>query len=576
MEMESAPGFSRREWGFVAFCTLVGAVLRIWGFGQLGLQHFDEGIYAIAGLWGQLPGGFADVGELLIPYAPPGFPLLVGLSYLVFGAMDRAAILVSIIAGTATVPVAAWIARRTFGTGAGAAAAALVALSGMHIAYSRVALTDATFLLVWLIALGVGGWFLERPRAGRAVLFGLCVGLAQNFKYNGALTGLIVALAVVLDLVLDPERSRHAPRRIALLVLAGVVSALVYLPWFLYVESHGGYAGLLAHHRGYSYGLTGWVARWRLQLAQENALSGLIHDHGSVRMVGFLLAWIGAEFAARTLSDLGPVLRWVVRLSLGTIWLVCGSGAMPWLVGLGALPWLVTAPRPTQRLLAVWWVVMTLITPLYHPYSRLWLPLVGSTWLIVAGAMVGLARRLAELDAARGPSLRLRPDLSRAGVGAALVLLASIPLALGPVPGPPRPGLWAPTASLESQLIFHTASLPPMQTRPLLVLARPTARFYLANGATNRPFLIMPDVDRLLQQPDSDAGALIDEAILSQEADPAAARARLFARYEPVAGRDWDETLGLVPWLDLRPQGAYRRAERREVHWWFLRSRSAP
>ena len=53
------------------------------------------------------------------------FRCLVGLSYLVLGVGDLAAILVSIGAGTLTIPVAAWLSRRTFGPGAGAAAAGL-------------------------------------------------------------------------------------------------------------------------------------------------------------------------------------------------------------------------------------------------------------------------------------------------------------------------------------------------------------------------------------------------------------------------------------------------------------------
>ena len=31
--------------------TLIAAVLRFWNAGRLGLCHFDEGIYAFAGLW---------------------------------------------------------------------------------------------------------------------------------------------------------------------------------------------------------------------------------------------------------------------------------------------------------------------------------------------------------------------------------------------------------------------------------------------------------------------------------------------------------------------------------------------
>ena len=129
-----------RENLVVIAVTLVGALVRLWSPGRLGLVHFDEGIYALAGLWSLSPRGLGALDPTVIAYAPPGFPLLVGLSYLVFGVRDLAAILVSIAAGILTIPVAAWLSRRTFGPGAGAVAAAFTALSGPHIAFSRMAL----------------------------------------------------------------------------------------------------------------------------------------------------------------------------------------------------------------------------------------------------------------------------------------------------------------------------------------------------------------------------------------------------------------------------------------------------
>lgn len=57
----------------MALWTLVGGTLRLWSLRRLGLVHFDEGIYAIAGLVGLDPS--------VIPYAPPGFPFLIGLAY---------------------------------------------------------------------------------------------------------------------------------------------------------------------------------------------------------------------------------------------------------------------------------------------------------------------------------------------------------------------------------------------------------------------------------------------------------------------------------------------------------------
>ena len=162
-----------REMFSSSVADLAGAVLRLWGLPRLGLSHFDEGIYAIAGLWSVSPRGLAGLDPTLVPYAPPGFPILVGVAYLGLGVSDLAAILVSIVAGTLTIPAAAWLARRTFGAGAGAAAAALVAFSGFHVAFSRMALTDASFLLCWVLGLVCGQRFLERPGFSSAIALGL-------------------------------------------------------------------------------------------------------------------------------------------------------------------------------------------------------------------------------------------------------------------------------------------------------------------------------------------------------------------------------------------------------------------
>src|SRR5262249_45483173 len=160
---------------------------------------------AMAGTWVLSPRGLGGLDPTVISYAPPGFPFLVGLVYGLFGAGDVSAILVSIIDGTLTIPVAGWLAYRTFGRGAGAAASAFAALSGPHIAFSRMALTDVSFLLVWLIAIGQGQRFVERPGPSRAAALGIAVGAAQLFKYNGWLAGIVVALGAALWTALHPD-----------------------------------------------------------------------------------------------------------------------------------------------------------------------------------------------------------------------------------------------------------------------------------------------------------------------------------------------------------------------------------
>ena len=79
--MPSTPSPTRRELLVVLILTLLGACLRISSLGSLGLSHFDEGIYALSGLWAVSPGGILALDPGVIPYAPGGFPILVGISF---------------------------------------------------------------------------------------------------------------------------------------------------------------------------------------------------------------------------------------------------------------------------------------------------------------------------------------------------------------------------------------------------------------------------------------------------------------------------------------------------------------
>jgi len=286
-----------REWVVISSLTLVGAVLRLWAFGELGLDHFDEGIYAFSGLWISTVDGPLALDPMVIPYAPCGFPILVGVSYLMFGVSDHSAILAATVCGIATIPIVGWLGRRTFGPGAGAASATFVALSMAHVAFSRKALTDVPFLLVWLVAIGQGSRFLERPTGWRAFALGLCVGVAQEFKYNGWLVGSIPIVAALVGTIRYPEerKPRALLRTYGLGLIAIIVASLVVAPWYRFVETHGGYGALLRHQRNYLGDLTSWPSHWTTQMAEAYALSGSRRWGGMTWVMGWLLGELAAN-----------------------------------------------------------------------------------------------------------------------------------------------------------------------------------------------------------------------------------------------------------------------------------------
>jgi 4-amino-4-deoxy-L-arabinose transferase-like glycosyltransferase len=541
-----------REIAVVVALTLAGGVLRMWSPGRLGMLHFDEGIYALAGLWVFSPHGLGDFDPASQAYAPPGFPVLVGLSYLALGVGDLPAILVSIVAGTLTIPMVAWLARRTFGSGAGAAAAAFAALSGPHIAFSRMALTDASFLLFWVLAIGQGQRFLERPNPARAVWLGLTVGLAQLFKYNGWISGGIIALSAALS-PLGRPRERRASPVIATWgwgSAAALVAAAVYWPWFQFVESHGGYSALLAHERSYLGGFSSWPGHLFVQLAQAGVLAG-----GPV-WLGYagLAAAIALIFSAGDFSIerrfLTRVLVEALALAVFCLWL------LPNLVHLYILfrVWLTLTNRARDDtkpiyVLGVAWAALIALSPFYHPYARLWLPLEACKWLFLGNLFASIRAECEVAGRSAGGAWKRPGD--RLPWFAVLCVVGAAIHALGASWSwrSRSPGLLDPSDSVR-RACHSIASELPKGVSNLQVLARPSVTFYLGlYGLTG--VQRQPDVRRLLQAHDRGSWALLDMAMVRQAHLGSELPDPLFNDWSIV--RDFPTRLSLPVLLDIDP-----------------------
>ena len=180
----------RREALFVLALTLIGAGLRGWAFGLIGLTHFDEGVArCVPGLWAVSPHGLWALDPMVIPYAPPGFPILVGLSFGLFGVGDTAAIFPALVCGIVTIPVVGWLGRRRRPP-QGAAASALCRWRGACRLVAESA-TDAPFLLFWLLR-----WAWGRVPGTASIRSGVADGSGRRgcecSKYNGWIAGVIV------------------------------------------------------------------------------------------------------------------------------------------------------------------------------------------------------------------------------------------------------------------------------------------------------------------------------------------------------------------------------------------------
>lgn len=421
--------------------TIAGAALRSYHFTQVGLSHFDEGVYATSAgaAW------FANPDNAF--FSPPGFLLLVGIAEDLFGAVsDLAPLAVSLLFSTALIPLVWWIGRTWWDHRSGILAAWLIAADGMQIAFGRVALTDATFTFWFVLATFLVTQAMSRGGAGSMLLAALAVGFTWNTKYNGF-------LPIVLSLGAIP--GVRAIARCRTLAALAFLAVLTYLPWAIWVEFHvepGGYRALIKHQRGYVDGIhrDDWfraAGGWNtLALATTSiVLLGLIAWLLAQRRV--LLALVTAGAALVQLTPLLPVL-WVGLACLGAV-------RKPRSLPASAIPWCLG--------------VLLILPAIYTPYLRLWLPTQVFVLLAAAGGMLNLAESIGNWQPRRQWTL---------ASGVLLLSLAAWTFAGLP---PWRPLLPETTPGYRPACRELTAWAA-RNNKQLVTLVRPSALFYLALG----------------------------------------------------------------------------------------------
>jgi dolichyl-phosphate-mannose-protein mannosyltransferase len=463
----------------------------------------------------------------------------------------------------------AWLGRRTFGPGAGFAAATFAALSGPHLAFSRMALTDASFLLAWLIALGLGMRFLERPGAVRAVAMGLGVGVAQQFKYNGWLAGAIVLGSAALGALVRPDERRAGGlvRSVGWGLVSAVVAWQVVLPWFLFVESHGGYSALLRHQRTYLEGYREWWPHLQIQADQAVALAG------SRGLIAATLAIAGLSLTiGRPRLVPSTVHRWFAALASVALTVLLVDA--PYWLGLVVAPWLLIRRNPAARLVGVWWGLLGVLTPFYHPYARLWLPFHAANWLLLGWFVPKAAeevREWVEQHRASGTE-RLWTRLGAA------YLIAAVAAGTALKAGTSRraeiqAGLLEPSDSLR-RATDRVVSIVPREVIGLRLLVRPAVTYYLAGRIG---LIHTVSSEELLRTDRRALWALVDSAILRSESgtpsrgSSQALLSRLMKDWEVV--EELPTTLSLPTVLDLDPGATRDSSASRSAPLWLLRPR---
>jgi hypothetical protein len=412
------------------------------------------------------------------------------------------------------------------------------------------ALTDAVFLLCWTIAIVQGQRFLERPNLLQAVLLGLFVGIAQLFKYNGWLAGILVVLTAALGMLL-PGCHRSARRLLVVWgwgLFAALVAALAYWPWYRFVESHGGYGTLIAHHRSYLGGPEQWPVHLGVQLAQARALSGgpawqliagLAAAGGMWAAWGGLRGWRGMP---RILLLTGFLATLNASGFLGLVFVISAALILP-----------VSSQGGTnsRTLVLLGWIILVLLTPCYHPYARLWLPIEGFGWVLMGGGYIVIGSRLGPAGAAGSPTAGQRPPPDPIVALGAVCVLAFV-LRTGPanIAHESQIGtLLKPTDSLRRACRAIADDLPE-GLRSLRLYARPPVTFFLAGRAA-----LLPQADlHGLSAGGSGSWALLDTAMVWRAGQGPAGMAGMDRGWQVV--RSVATELSLPTLLDIDPSAA--------------------
>jgi 4-amino-4-deoxy-L-arabinose transferase-like glycosyltransferase len=224
-----------KEWRAILFWTLLAFLLRlclVWRFEQV---ISPDGVQYVALARSLAAGNFK---EGLSTYWSPLYPLLVGLSSLLFRDMEFAGRFVSVMAGSLLVIPTYKLTRIWYGARVALIGACLIALHPLLIYYSSVLLAESTYTLLFTTGVLAGWSALTGDKARAYLLAGATFGACYLLKPE-AVGFLLLLLAAVLVQTLRARASRFKTfARNALLLCTGFL--LLAAPYLFYLRRETG------------------------------------------------------------------------------------------------------------------------------------------------------------------------------------------------------------------------------------------------------------------------------------------------------------------------------------------------
>ena len=171
-------------------------------------------------------------------HSQPLYPLLVGLSTLLFRDAEFAGRFVSVVAGSLLVVPAHRLMRRWYGVRVARVGAGLVALHPLLIYYSTVLLTEATYTLLFTCGVVAGWSALKGRRARPYLLAGVAFGACYLLKPEAAGFFLLLLGLIACRKFLGSAYSFALATRNAFMAAAGFM--LLAAPYLLYLRQQTG------------------------------------------------------------------------------------------------------------------------------------------------------------------------------------------------------------------------------------------------------------------------------------------------------------------------------------------------
>lgn len=384
----------RSRWARVsAGIIAVFALLRVWRVDQPREPVFDETHYV------KMAHGFVT-GPPIFDSHPPLGKLLLAAGELALGDNPLGWRIAPLMAGLAVMPAAYWACQELFrDRRASAIAAALVAMDGLFVVYSRTGLLDGFLVLFGLVSVAFCFRSINQRRAGETgwstlLLAGTFAGLAAAIKWIGAGFIALVAVASAISLLrtVGPSPPRHRPSRLAHAPdAAAYIAAFVLLPTAVY---------LLPFLTLWRDDFLAHVIDWHRQAWAFNATLTAGHPYASP---WWTWPWLLRPVWFYYTAELGPVIG-VVAIGNPLIWWTSTAAVAVTAVAL-------TSARVASRLaphapslmflLAGWivfllpWMRISRIAFLYHYFASYTLALLLTAFWLSRLMDVPIGRRVA-------------------------------------------------------------------------------------------------------------------------------------------------------------------------------------